>query len=252
MQEKKSFWEKYQAPITVIGGLLGILVSLVILSKEFRNFIGWPGAEAPAAQVVHELRAREGTGSGARRPTSRAKAPPGTDKAEKATPHPGIRPETYINTAIIRTGHPAKVAILVWQASGESLTNVETALAHQVIKHGLQPVQSFFSPAFVRDGRAQLLLGGDWTQANTLGLRTHVDYVLLGFAKTKYAADPDFKGLLTANLKLELKCLDVVHQTICGSQRYDTQGAGYTNDAALGVAVDHMRSDLQSFVGKAF
>ncbi len=143
-------------------------------------------------------------------------------------------------------------AILVRQESGESLPNVESAISTLLAKQGIEPVQSFFKPAFIQEGQAKNLFAGDWTVSEQLQLGRRVDYVLIGFGKVTYSTNQELGGMLTANFELELKCLNVVSQKICHSKTFITPGAGYTQGTALQDAVEHLQPRLESFVRQAF
>lgn len=153
----------------------------------------------------------------------------------------------YINTGIVRRGGTRMATILILQEGQDSFSSVEGTLITSLSKRGIEAVSSFFKPPFVLEGRARKLLAGDWNEATQLGLSKRVDYVVLGSAAVAYSSSPQFEGLITANLQVELKCLNVVAQRVCGSQNVSTTGAGYTRAAALEKAVANAGPQLDSF-----
>lgn len=192
--------------------------------------------------------------SGISRPTNDRPAdekhPPSTTNAI-ATPDHSFAgsPNRYENVAILRKQGKRQAAILLWpEDNGDAPTNLQSLLADLVVNQGVQAVQSFFTPEFVRTGQGSRLMAGDWGVARHLELDRHVDYVLLGSTKVMYQSNEKLEGLLTANLSLELKCLDAVTSNVCGAQSLAVPGAGYTRQAALASAVDHMKPQLESLV----
>jgi hypothetical protein len=155
--------------------------------------------------------------------------------------------ERYINTAIIKRGGTKVVAILMLQEGGDSFSSVEGALVTSLPKQGIETVPSFFKPPFVLEGRARRLVTGDWNEATRLDLSKRVDYVVSGSDAVAYSSSSQFVGLITADLQVELKCLNVVAQRVCGSRTVNAKGAGYTKAAALESAATNTKPLFEAF-----
>jgi len=248
MNENDSLWKKWHVRVGVVAGLLSIPVLLLTLSKNVRDVTREFFGKKPAVIAGTEPGNHPGTPEPVRPDKdTREGSKPGTKPS-------GLKPlpEQYINTAISKRDGIKQAAILVRQESGESLPNLESAIASLLAKRGLEPIQSFFKPAFIQEGQAKSLFAGDWTVSEQLQLGRRVDYVLIGFGKVTYSSNQELGGLLTANFELELKCLNLVSQRICDSKRLVTSGAGYTQGAALQNAIEHLQPQLESFAREAF
>src|SRR5712691_36999 len=205
MNENDSLWKKWQVRATTIAALLAILAFLFTWSPKVRDATRELFGRKPAVNVT----------SGPGNPTERfGPAPPGKETPERPKPDVKEKPlepppvvkalaGQYVNTAISRREGVKQVAILVRQESGDSLPNLESAIASLLAKRGLEPLQSFFKPAFIQEGQAKSLFAGDWRVSEQLQLGRHVDYVLIGFGKATYSSNQELGGLLTANFELE-------------------------------------------------
>jgi hypothetical protein len=69
-----------------------------------------------------------------------------------------------------------------------------------------------------------------------------------GMNRVAYSSSPQFEGLITADLQVESKCLNVVAQRVCGSRTVNGKVAGYTKAAALENAAANTKSSLEAFV----
>ncbi len=156
--------------------------------------------------------------------------------------------ERYINTAIVKQGETKLVAVLILEEGEDSFSSVEGTLITLLSKQGIEPVASFFKPPFVQEGWARRFLAGNWNEATQFDLSKRIDYVVSGPAAVTYSSSAQFEGLITANLQVHLKCLNVVTQRVCGSQTVSNTGAGYTRSAALENAATKAKPDLEAFV----
>jgi hypothetical protein len=156
--------------------------------------------------------------------------------------------ERYINTAVVKRVGEKQVAFLVLAKGPDSVSGAEESLGNALATQGFRPVATFFKPAFVQDGRAERLMSGDWKQATELEIKKRVDYVVLARASVGFSSSSQFEGIISANLTLQLKCLNMISSTFCGSQSFETVGAGYTNAAALENATLKARPQMESFV----
>ncbi|HEV2522807.1 MAG TPA: hypothetical protein VGT24_10545 [Candidatus Acidoferrales bacterium] len=157
--------------------------------------------------------------------------------------------EHYINTSIVKRPGRKQAAVLVLRETQSTINGIEDSLGNALSQHGVEPSTSFFKPSFVLEGRARRLLDGDWDQIRQLELNTRIDYVVLGAAAVSFSPSQQFDGLISANLRVELKCLTVSSQRVCGSQHFEIVGAGFSNGAALENAVGKTRPQIDSFVG---
>jgi hypothetical protein len=155
--------------------------------------------------------------------------------------------DKYINTGVQKHSGNRQAAILLFSDGKGSFTGIEDILGQAVSNRGIIPVESFFKPEFVQEGRAQRLFAGDWGDAAQLGLGSRVDVIILGHASFASGESSQFEGLVSTNLTLELKCLNPGRQTICGVRTIDTVGAGYSKDESLKSAADKARSEIAAF-----
>ena len=154
----------------------------------------------------------------------------------------------YVNTGIKTHAGGKQAAILVFSNGQGEFAGLEDTLGQALLNQGLTPVTSFFKPQFIQEGRADRLFAGDWGEATQLGIGNRVDVVVIGNAKVSVADASQFEGLVTTNLSLELKCLNLDHQSVCGSRSIDAVGAGYTKSASLQNASEKARPEIDAFV----
>ena len=140
------------------------------------------------------------------------------------------------------------VAFLIIAKDPDSVSSAEDSLANVLALRGLKPMPAFFKPAFVQEGRAERLMSGDWKQATELEINKIVDFVVLAHAAVNFTPSSQFEGIISVNLSLQLKCLNMISSTFCGSQSFETVGVGYTNAAALENATLKARPQMDSFV----
>jgi len=136
----------------------------------------------------------------------------------------------YLDRTIVNEPARTQVAILVQEGPLPAI--LEESLAASLRTLGAEPLQSFFKPAFTHDGRARALLDGDWASISALKLEEHIDAVLVVAARTAVTSSTQFDGLNSATLTLDLSCVQVVLRRRCGSHTINSQGAGFSKDAA--------------------
>jgi hypothetical protein len=154
----------------------------------------------------------------------------------------------YVNTGIAKRAGNKQVAVLVFSNGPGQFAGLEDSIGRALLNRGLTPVRSFFKPQFVQDGRAERLFAGDWGEAAQLGISSRVDVVVIGNASVSTSDSSQFERLITTDLNLELKCLDVGHQSVCGTRSFDVVGADYTKSASLRNASDKARLEIEAFV----
>src|SRR5207249_113493 len=126
----------------------------------------------------------------------------------KSSPYGNPKPKFCVRRNFALTtpvNIPSSTPLAENRAFGTLGRGIEADLAGLLSKHGVEPLPSFFKPAFVREGRARALFGGDWNQARELALGNRVNYVVVGASEASYVASDQFGGFLTANLQLQLK-----------------------------------------------
>lgn len=154
----------------------------------------------------------------------------------------------YVNIEVSRRPGNTQIAILIL-SNGQNLPpDLEEAVRQAASNRGLTPVAYFFKPRFVEEGRAQKLFAGDWGEATQLGIANRVDDVLIGNASSSTTNSSEFQGLITTNLTLELKCLDMKHESICGTRSFAGVGAGYTKEDSLRNASEKVQPEIDGFV----
>jgi hypothetical protein len=156
--------------------------------------------------------------------------------------------EKYVNTGVAKRAGDKQAAILVFSNEHGQFAGIEETLDHAASSRGLTPVGFFFKPQFVQEGRAERLFSGDWGEATQLGIGDRVDVVIIGRATISATDSTQFENLVTTNLSLELKCLNVAHQAVCGSKDINAVGAGYNKAASLQNASEKARLGIDAFV----
>lgn len=238
---KKSLWKRWETPTTVIFSLLAILGYLLDLPEKVaglaqrwsdpKSAMSSPRTEPPSPQSVGTLSS----------PEVKATAPLLPQRTSSTH-------QTYINPGHLNQPTGKQVAIVVAGESDCLSDNIEDALTAVLTNRGVEPVRSLFRPAFVSEGRAQLLFDGEMTIVKDLELARYVDYVVIALCRVSYDTSSGFEGLLTANLQLQLRCVDVVSAHACGSRAFSTPGAGHSRVRALQTAVEHSKSELEQFL----
>jgi hypothetical protein len=153
----------------------------------------------------------------------------------------------FVNTAISRHAGTTQAAVLLFSNDERSFGTLRNVLDTALAKRGLLPVDSFFKPEFVKEGRAAQLLAGDWNQAMELGLGDRIDVIILGKATVDATPSTEFPGLITTNLNLDLSCLNPDRQSVCGSRSVTTIGAGYSREASLENASGKVEPAISAF-----
>lgn len=255
--------EKHWKLIYIVLPLLGILAAIISpLGPVFWEKIQ---QKASPEEVTEQADPQQKTPSGlpvSQPPTGEDELPPtdvttgGSSIVEQppleARPRPGLTAAAYLNTAIRNRGERREAAVLILDENEQQILHIEQALADVLTQRGVVPVQSFFTQAFIHEGRARALFAGDWDIARELALDTRVDNLILGFAQVSYSRNPEYEGLWTANLTLELKCFDFQPQRICGTRSLSVTGAGYTQQKALETTVRGIVSQLEVYVRDSF
>lgn len=154
----------------------------------------------------------------------------------------------YVNTSIVKQAGTKQAAILVFSKDQGQLVSLEEALSQGLLNRGFTPVRSFFKPQFVQDGGAERLFADDWAEVAQLGIKSRVDAVIIGNASISTVDSTQFEQLITTNLNLELKCLDVDHQATCGTRSVNAVGAGFSKIASLQNASEKAQSEIDAFV----
>ncbi len=246
---EKSIWKRWETRTAVIASFLLIITALLDLPEKTNNII----TRWVSTQKKQELREQKNDDQQLPQQQGPRKQPANMPQTKAVQqPQPPVLPDQYVNTAVVNRKETKEAAILILEEEEDSLSQMEGVLAALLAKRGVEPVQSLFKPAFVREGHFRELFTGDWTYAKQLQLAARVDYILLGLERVAYSSNPQFDGLLTANLGLELKCLDVISQRVCGTKTINVQGAGFTKTAALEIAVENIKPQLDSYIRENF
>ena len=154
------------------------------------------------------------------------------------THNPNDRTELHDKVERHKARTPSnQVGVLILQEGESQFGALEAALVNALSKRGLQPVQGHFKGSLSQDGRGRALFSGQWDQANELHLVDYFSYLILGLTNVSFKQNGQLEGVWTANLQVELKCLDVVTQRICGMQGVTAQGADFNKNTALENAV---------------
>jgi len=156
--------------------------------------------------------------------------------------------ERYLNTTVTRRPGVKQAAVAVLQQGKNSLSGVEAELGGSLKEHGVEPLLSFFKPAFFQDGRAHALYEGDWNQVQDLALGSRIDCAIVGTGEVDYIPSAQFQGLLTAKLRVELKILDLVGQREVGGRTFQIAGAGTSEAEALQNAIERLRTEFGSYL----
>ena len=158
----------------------------------------------------------------------------------------------YINTAIVNRSGVQEVGVLVLDVQGEELQALQELSSQLLKQKGAQPILLLFKPPYIQERRAKALFDGDWSVAQELGLSSRVDKLLLGFTKVDYTTNRELGNLLTANLQVQFKCLELKTQTLCGSTSINTQGVAYSQPEAMANAISRTQPMLEALIRQAF
>ena len=236
---------KVSTVVTLVSVLSGLL-TIVVYGRTIWDWVGWhTSSYTPAVSQVQPPQLKV---PGGEKKIETTIAKPVGEDSPRPVPGVRVRPEQYENVKVSRRLGHQQAALLVWNEAGEeSLLDLESLMAEMLAKAGVTPVRGFFTQAFVSSGRAKRLLAGDWTSASDLELMRHVDYVLGAVGNIAYGSSQEFPGLITANVTLEVKCVDATKLTLCGGRTFEADGAGYTKTEAIATAIDHLRPEMESF-----
>lgn len=157
-----------------------------------------------------------------------------------------------INTSVYPKPGVKNIAVLVFSQNGSSVPAIESEVAADLKKRGLEPELFFFKPAFVQSGKAEELMGGDSSSVHGLGLAQHVDSVVIGTVQSKYSAHPNLDDVTSANTKIEIRCFHTKTESSCGDSTFEATGAGFDRQAALSKSYSNAAHDLDVFVRNAF
>jgi hypothetical protein len=156
--------------------------------------------------------------------------------------------EPYIDDSGIGYGNANQVVVLVFPRNEQEVVKgADRNLAAALSEQGFAPVLKFFKPAFVSGGRAQRLFAGDWNAVQDLDIGGKVKYVVLGESSESTESSPQFEGLITAHVSLNIKCVNTATHGDCGFQEIGETGAGYSKDASIQNALEKSHPQFQSF-----
>ncbi len=156
--------------------------------------------------------------------------------------------DRYLNPGVQRSGDGARVAVFVLDQSG-GVSALRDEFGRALRERGIDCTDGLFRPAFVADGNARRLFAGDATVAKRLRLADRVTAVVAINASRRITAagavDADLK---TATVTVEVKCVNVVTFTSCGTGGFTVRGVGFSDDAALKNGLSNAGSDVQELV----
>lgn len=154
--------------------------------------------------------------------------------------------ERYINTTIQKHPGRAQAGVLVLGEPQNQLSSIADSIAAALAKRGIEPTTSFFKQPFIAEGRARRLLDGDWDDVRQLELSNRIDYAVLASSAVRFTASQQVDGVITADLRVDLRCFNVSSQKVCGSGHVEIPGAGFSNGAALDNAVSKAGPQIES------
>lgn len=154
----------------------------------------------------------------------------------------------FVNAAVHRQNGSLQAAILLFSPGKTSVTTAERDLAAAIRARGMQPVESFFTPLFVRDGRAERLLQIDWGAVKDLDVQSRIDLIVVGSVASTYGASSVATDLTSVHTHLQLRCLDPVAQRECGEADIDSVGAGFTETEAFENSIGRAKNQMDAFV----
>lgn len=174
-------------------------------------------------------------------------------EAERAQQHQAAEAEAraaeeflarYLNRLSVNQAGRADVALFV---NGASLADdARSAILEGIRTQGASPVEGLFRPAFGQDGMARALAADDWSAVSSLRLAERVDALLIVEPRLAVAPNREFDGVSTADLSLEMACVQVVQRRSCGRRTVSARGAGLSEGAAAQNAGEKVRPALLS------
>jgi len=201
-------------------------------------------AEIEARQAAEGKRSEE-TAKAARAEAEAARAT--AEKAKAEAQEKAFR-DRYVNPGPLRSGDRKEVALLLLgEATGAS--SLREAFGTALRERGIESTDGLFRPNFVADGSAAKLFAGDSAVAKRLRLGDRVMAVVSIKASHKVAATGDLDAdLKTAVVTVEMKCVNVVTFSPCGTGGFTVKGAGFSEDVALQSGFNNAGPEIQRFV----
>jgi hypothetical protein len=156
--------------------------------------------------------------------------------------------EPYVDFSVVAQRGGNQVAVLIFPKTEQDVpSGVTQTVASALSEQGFSPALAFFKPMFVAEGRARKLFSGDWSGIDDLGIGDRPKHLVLGESDASFVSSAQFEGLITSNVALTLKCLNIPRHDDCGSQTITATGAGYSKDASLQNALDKARPQVTLF-----
>jgi hypothetical protein len=152
-----------------------------------------------------------------------------------------------INVGIHRQSGVRQAAILIFSRDASSVTTVESEVAEALKQRGVSPVLLFFKPAFLQHDRAERLFHGDWSAADGLNLAAHVNFVVIGSAASTFSSSSNLDNVMSAHTQIELQCFDTATHSSCGQSEINSDGAGFSQQEALGNSYSRAASQIVAF-----
>lgn len=170
-----------------------------------------------------------------------------SEKAQAEAEENGFR-DKYVN-AIVRKESARRTAASVILGDSENATSLQNSFSNALQERGIASVDGVFKPSFLRDGTADRIFGGDLALARRLRLNERVDYLFLVRSNHSMTSLADLsQGLRTANLNLDIKCIDVVNVRTCGSRSVSVKGVGFSDSEALQESLRNVGSEIDKYV----
>jgi hypothetical protein len=170
-----------------------------------------------------------------------------SERAQAEAQENGFR-DKYVN-AMVRKDSARRTAASLILGDSENATSLQNSFSSALQEVGIASVDGVFRPSFLQDGTADRIFGGDFALASRLRLNEKVDYLLLVRSNHSMTSAADLsQGLCTANLNLDIKCIDVVNLRTCGSRSVSVNGAGFSDSEALQGSLRNAGSEIEKFV----
>jgi hypothetical protein len=124
----------------------------------------------------------------------------------------------------------------------EDVKKINWDLTHRMAsllkKSGREVITSpVLNDTFVLSGEFEQIYNGSKIQIERLGERIPTALLILGKQNTIYFKDPDYEGLITADITIQFKILSVIKGSVENSFPISKRGGGYSKNKAHNVAV---------------
>lgn len=158
---------------------------------------------------------------------------------------------SLINKSVHNQRELTDVSILILDQNNRENIYIKNIIIDLLKAKGASP-NDIFKPYFVTGNTFEYIYSGHTDRINSLNLYEQTDYLLFGKQTISYEQNPEFEGLITARLSLELKLFSTKDSKLVLSSVFYGTGAGFSKDDAALKAADSLSEQIKSFLYRFF